>query len=39
MFDVYAFATPHSVKVPIAHEELGLDYRAIQRVTGLVPQA
>lgn len=27
MFDVYAFATPNSVKVPIALEELGLDYR------------
>jgi glutathione S-transferase len=27
MFDVYAFATPNSVKVPIALEELGLEYR------------
>ena len=27
MIDVYAFATPNSVKVPIALEELGLDYR------------
>lgn len=27
MLDVYAFATPNSVKVPIALEELGLDYR------------
>jgi glutathione S-transferase len=26
MFDVYAFATPNSVKVPIALEELGLAY-------------
>ena len=26
MFDVYAFATPNSIKVPIALEELGLDY-------------
>lgn len=26
MFEVYAFATPNSVKVPIALEELGLDY-------------
>ncbi|MGJ5181104.1 glutathione S-transferase family protein [Bradyrhizobium oligotrophicum] len=26
MLDVYAFATPNSVKVPIALEELGLDY-------------
>jgi glutathione S-transferase len=26
MIDVYAFATPNSVKVPIALEELGLDY-------------
>lgn len=26
MYDVYAFATPNSVKVPIALEELGLDY-------------
>jgi glutathione S-transferase len=27
MIDVYAFATPNSVKVPIALEELGLEYR------------
>ena len=27
MLDVYAFATPNSIKVPIALEELGLDYR------------
>jgi glutathione S-transferase len=27
MIDVHAFATPNSVKVPIALEELGLDYR------------
>lgn len=26
MFDVYAFATPNSIKVLIAFEELGLDY-------------
>jgi len=26
MFDLYAFATPNSIKVPIALEELGLDY-------------
>ena len=26
MFKVYAFATPNSIKVPIALEELGLDY-------------
>ena len=26
MLEVYAFATPNSVKVPIALEELGLDY-------------
>nr|WP_086493982.1 glutathione S-transferase family protein [Novosphingobium panipatense] len=26
MIDLYAFATPNSVKVPIALEELGLDY-------------
>ena len=26
MIDIYAFATPNSVKVPIALEELGLDY-------------
>lgn len=31
MFDVYAFATPNSIKVPIALEELGLDY-ALHRV-------
>ena len=49
MFDVYAFATPNSIKVPIALEELGLDDaavesrpavgRATERVTALVPQA
>ena len=27
MIDVYAFATPNSVKVPLALEELGLEYR------------
>lgn len=27
MLDVYAFATPNSIKVPIALEELGLDYK------------
>lgn len=27
MIDLYAFATPSSVKVPIALEEMGLDYR------------
>jgi GSH-dependent disulfide-bond oxidoreductase len=27
MLEVYAFATPNSVKVPIALEELGLDYQ------------
>lgn len=27
MIDVFAFATPNSVKVPIALEELGLDYK------------
>lgn len=27
MIDVYAFSTPNSVKVPIALEELGLEYR------------
>lgn len=27
MFDVYAFATPNSVKVPLALEEMGLEYR------------
>ncbi|MFD2780302.1 hypothetical protein ACFS32_03280 [Novosphingobium pokkalii] len=27
MFDVYAFATPNSIKVLIALEELGLDYK------------
>ncbi len=27
MLDVYAFATPNSVKVPIALEEMGLEYR------------
>lgn len=26
MYEVYAFATPNSIKVPIALEELGLDY-------------
>jgi GST-like protein len=26
MLDVYAFATPNSIKVPVALEELGLDY-------------
>lgn len=26
MYDVYAFATPNSIKVPIALEELGLPY-------------
>jgi GST-like protein len=26
MFDVYAFTTPNSIKVPIALEKLGLDY-------------
>ncbi len=26
MLDIYAFATPNSIKVPIALEELGLDY-------------
>jgi len=26
MIDVYAFATPNSIKVPVALEELGLDY-------------
>lgn len=26
MIEVFAFATPNSVKVPIALEELGLDY-------------
>jgi GST-like protein len=31
MYEVYAFATPNSVKVPIALEELGLDY-ALQAV-------
>lgn len=29
MFDLHAFATPNSVKVPIALEELGLDYTLI----------
>jgi GST-like protein len=29
MMDVYAFATPNSVKVPIALEELGLPYRLL----------
>ena len=27
MIDVYAFSTPNSLKVPLALEELGLDYR------------
>jgi glutathione S-transferase len=27
MIDVYAFSTPNSVKIPIALEEMGLDYR------------
>lgn len=26
MIDIYAFATPNSIKVPVALEELGLDY-------------
>lgn len=26
MIEVYAYATPNSIKVPIALEELGLDY-------------
>lgn len=26
MIDIYAFATPNSVKVPVALEELGLEY-------------
>jgi len=26
MIDVYAFSTPNSVRVPIALEELGLEY-------------
>jgi hypothetical protein len=26
MMDVYAFATPNSIKVPVALEELDLDY-------------
>lgn len=29
MIDLYAFATPNSVKVPVALEELSLDYRLI----------
>jgi GST-like protein len=29
MLEVYAFATPNSVKVPIALEEMGLDYRLV----------
>ncbi|HEX7913279.1 MAG TPA: glutathione S-transferase family protein [Paraburkholderia sp.] len=28
-FEVHAFATPNSIKVPIALEELGLDYRLV----------
>lgn len=30
MFDIYAFATPNSIKVPIALEELGLGYGFFQ---------
>jgi|SRR5579859_3467090 len=29
MFEIYAFSTPNSVKVPIALEELGVEYRLI----------
>jgi GST-like protein len=29
MFEVHAFATPNSLKVPIALEEMGLDYRLV----------
>jgi GSH-dependent disulfide-bond oxidoreductase len=29
VIDVYAFATPNSLKIPIALEELGLAYRLI----------
>ena len=29
MIEVYAFATPNSLKIPIALEELGLAYRLI----------
>jgi GSH-dependent disulfide-bond oxidoreductase len=29
VIDVYAFATPNSLKIPIALEELGLTYRII----------
>ncbi len=29
MIEVYAFATPNSVKVPIALEEMGLEYKLI----------
>jgi GST-like protein len=29
MLEVFAFATPNSVKVPIALEEMGLDYRLV----------
>lgn len=29
MIEVFAFATPNSVKVPIALEEMGLDYRLV----------
>jgi glutathione S-transferase len=46
VIEVYAFSTPNSVRVPIALEELGLDYelkpvnvkaRAVAHVTALVP--
>ncbi len=30
MIDLYAFATPNSIKVPIMLEEVGLDYRLIK---------
>ena len=29
MLEVHAFATPNSIKVPIALEEMGLDYRLV----------
>jgi GSH-dependent disulfide-bond oxidoreductase len=29
MFEVHAFATPNSVKVPIALEEMGLNYQLV----------
>jgi GSH-dependent disulfide-bond oxidoreductase len=29
MLEVLAFATPNSVKVPIALQEMGLDYRLV----------